>query len=224
MADFLDIVQERLAALGPPVRTVAGQRSSVPIRRYAEGRTSGAQLRAELHQLGYSGVQLERLALSADLELDLEQRRIQADTARAEFRRGLLDQTLLKARLIEAGFSEPMAALIVRNEVARAVRPVQRRSSIGLLLAAATVDVVQDRPTRRSSIGLLLTAQPGDIIREGGQRRSSIGLRLLAPPGAELPPPPERHSSIGLVLKARPEDVFREKGQRRSSIGLRLYT
>lgn len=222
MSKLTDLIEERVAALGPSARNVAGQRSSVPIRRFVEGRTSEAQLRAELTLLGYAGLQLERLAISADLELDLVRHKAQADIAVNAFRRSLLDPGSLQARFVEAGFTPEAADLMVMEELSKAAKPAMRRSSIGLLLHGEPTDVVQDRPTRPSSIGLVLRAQPGDVIREEGLRRSSIGLVLLVIPGTELPPPPERRSSIGLVLRAQPGDVVREGGLRRSSIGLRI--
>ena len=224
MSDILDTIAERIAILGPPVRTVAGQRSSVPIRRFVEGRTSASQLRSELVLLGYSGLQLERLAISADLELDLVRHKALADVATGDFRRSLLDASTLKARFVEVGFTLEAADMMVLEELSKVAKPTPRRSSIGLVLTAEPADVLQDRPTRRSSIGLVLVARREDVIREGGPRRSSIGLRLLVAPGAEVPPPPERRSSIGLTIVAPPSAVVREAGLRRSSIGLRMVT
>lgn len=220
--NLLDTIGERIAVLGPPARSVAGQRSSVAIRRFVEGRTSGSQLRAELALLGYSGLQLERLAISADLELDLARHKTLADVAIGGFRRSLLDAGTLKARLVVAGFTPEAADLMVMEELSKAAKPAQRRSSIGLVFHVPQEAVVPDRPTRRSSIGLLFKAPPAAVIREAAPRRSSIGLRFVVPPEAELPPPPERRSSIGLVLKAPPAAVIREAGARRSSIGLRF--
>ena len=222
MPDLLDTLLERVKALSAPVRVEPGQRSAVAIRRFVEGATNEAGLRAELRLLGYGGHQLERLALGARMELDLAVRQAKADALALDFRARRLDEGTLKASLLLAGFQPEAAELRVKVEVARRPPQIDRPVAVGLVVQTAPADTRPDQKDRPTAVGLVITADPAAARPDPRPRPVTVGLEIVVQRGLVVELAPHRPVAVGLQILVAQATSTPDPRPRPVTVGLQI--
>lgn len=225
--DIVDFLGGRMADARTPgaaAAAVSAQRSSAPIALFVAGLIGRPELEDNLAFLGYTGERAARLVFSAQLDQRRRVAELKGDIAEEEFKDGLLDMGLLKARLIEAGFQEDIADLRAALAARRlpAEKSTAASSAIGLVLLVDDADKIGEPKKEPTSLGLQLQVLAVDQVQDVPLLSSSIGIEILVD-GQDLIPPESRQvSAVGITLEIPPASVIPETVAFGSSIGLRL--
>ena len=172
----------KLAQVRPPGEAAQAVQQAVALTRYAEGLTDEQELRGELEVLGYSGLVLTRLLLSASLRRQLELYRDRLAIWRALLKDGKLTESEFRTLLERAGVSQE--TVLLEMERARSQRP--------------------SAPVKSLDLSLTVRAAPGIVVPRLAPRAINLGLRVAR--AETVPrPPAEEGLDLGLRVLAVPE-------------------